>query len=116
VHINRTPVSGRVTRVDFVPGTFFAAYRPEARGNEHSEIWLDHEGEVVVARQVVGVMARRVVCRLKAGDRVAAGARLGLMKFGSRMDVFVPMSASLATSVGRTVRGGETVIARLAAR
>jgi phosphatidylserine decarboxylase len=116
VHINRTPVAGTVTRVDYVPGTFFAAYRPESRRNEHSEIWLEHEGETVVARQVVGVMARRVVCRLKAGDRVAAGARLGLMKFGSRMDVFVPMSARLATSEGRTVRGGETVIARLAAR
>jgi phosphatidylserine decarboxylase len=116
VHINRTPVSGTVKRVDFVPGTFFAAYRPEARRNEHSEIWLEHDGALVVARQVVGVMARRVVCRLKAGDRVAAGARLGLMKFGSRMDVFVPMSACLATSEGRTVRGGETVIARLATR
>jgi phosphatidylserine decarboxylase len=116
VHINRTPVAGTVTRVDYVPGTFFAAYRPESRRNEHSEIWLEHEGETVVARQVVGAMARRVVCRLKAGDRVAAGARLGLMKFGSRMDVFVPMSARLATSEGQTVRGGETVIARLAAR
>jgi phosphatidylserine decarboxylase len=116
VHINRTPVSGTVRRVDYVPGTFFPAYRPEAGRNEHSEIWLDHDGETVVARQVVGVMARRVVCRLKAGDRVAAGARLGLMKFGSRMDVFLPMSASLATSTGDTVRGGETVIARLAAR
>ena len=116
MHINRTPVAGTVTRVDYVPGTFFAAYRPESRRNEHSEIWLEHEGETVIARQVVGVMARRVVCRLKAGDRVAAGARLGLMKFGSRMDVFVPMSASLATSEGTTVRGGETVIARLAGR
>jgi phosphatidylserine decarboxylase len=116
VHINRTPVAGIVQRVDFVKGTFFAAYRPESGRNEHSEIWLEHEGETIVARQVVGVMARRVVCRLKAGDRVAAGARLGLMKFGSRMDVFVPMSARLATSEGRIVRGGETVIARLAAR
>jgi phosphatidylserine decarboxylase len=116
VHINRTPVAGTVTRVNYVPGTFFAAYRPESRRNEHSEIWLEHEGEAVVARQVVGAMARRVVCRLKAGDRVAAGARLGLMKFGSRMDVFVPMSARLAISEGQTVRGGETVIARLAAR
>jgi len=116
VHINRTPVAGTVTRVDYVPGTFFAAYRPESGRNERSEIWLDHNGETIVARQVVGVVARRVVCRLKAGDRVAAGARLGLMKFGSRMDVFVPMSAGLATSEGRTVRGGETVIARLAAR
>ena len=116
VHINRTPVAGTVTRVDYVPGTFFAAYRPESGRNERSEIWLDHNGETIVARQVVGVVARRVVCRLKAGDRVAAGARLGLMKFGSRMDVFVPMSAGLTTSEGRTVRGGETVIARLAAR
>ena len=116
VHINRTPVAGTVTRVDYVPGTFFAAYRPESGRNEHSEIWLEHEGETIIARQVVGVMARRVVCRLKAGDRVAAGARLGLMKFGSRMDVFLPMTASLAVSAGRTVRGGETVIARLAAR
>jgi len=116
VHINRTPVAGTVTRVDYVPGTFFAAYRAESGRNEHSEIWLEHERETIVVRQVVGVMARRVVCRLKAGDRVAAGARLGLMKFGSRMDVFVPMSARLATSEGRTVRGGETVIARLAGR
>lgn len=116
VHINRTPVSGTVARVEYVPGAFFAAYRPEARRNEHSEIWLDHDGETVVARQVVGVLARRVVCRLKAGDHVVAGARLGLMKFGSRMDVFVPPSASILTSAGCRVRGGETVIARLAAR
>lgn len=116
VHINRTPVAGTVERVDYVAGTFFPAYKPESRRNEHSEIWLNHDGETVVARQVVGVMARRVVCRLKAGDRVAAGARLGLMKFGSRMDVFVPPTATLEASAGTTVRGGETVIARLAAR
>ena len=116
VHINRTPVAGTVQRVEYVPGTFFPAYKPESRQNEHSEIWLSHDGEVVVARQVVGVMARRVVCRLKAGDQVAAGARLGLMKFGSRMDVFVPPTATLEASAGATVRGGETVIARLAAR
>lgn len=116
VHINRTPVAGTVTRVDYVPGTFFPAYRAEASQNEHSEIWLDHSGQTVIARQVVGVMARRVVCRLRAGDLVPAGARLGLMKFGSRMDVFLPMSATLTTTTGATVRGGETVIARLADR
>jgi len=116
VHINRTPVAGTVTKVEYVPGTFFPAYRAEASQNEHSEIWLDHGGQTIVARQVVGVMARRVVCRLKAGDRVAPGARLGLMKFGSRMDVFVPLSATLLTSEGATVRGGETLIARLAAQ
>jgi phosphatidylserine decarboxylase len=116
VHINRVPVAGRVTRVDYVPGTFVPAYRAGASANEHSEIWMDHDGQTIVIRQVVGVMARRVVCRLRAGDLVPAGARLGLMKFGSRMDVFLPMSATLTTTTGATVRGGETVIARLADR
>ena len=68
---------------------------------------------MVVARQVVGVMARRVVCRLVAGDRVAVGDRIGLMKFGSRMDVFMPPSTTLSVSTGQRVRGGETIIARL---
>ena len=113
VHINRAPVSGRVTRVEYRRGTFRPAYRPDAHQNEQSEIWFDHEGQAIVARQVVGVLARRVVCRLKPGDLVPAGGRLGLMKFGSRMDVFVPMSATLAVAPGQRVRGGETIIARL---
>jgi len=114
VHINRTPVSGTVTRVLYRPGTFLPAYRPNAHGNEQSEIWINHGGQFVVARQVVGRMARRVVCRLEAGATVDAGARFGLMKFGSRMDVFMPMSATLLVTAGQRVRGGETVIARLA--
>jgi phosphatidylserine decarboxylase len=114
VHINRTPVAGRVTRVDYVPGTFRAAYQPGAHANEHSEIWIDHRGTTIVARQVVGVLARRVVCRVKAGDELAAGERIGLMKFGSRMDVFVPIDATLAVARGDRVRAGVTVIARLA--
>jgi phosphatidylserine decarboxylase len=114
VHINRAPVSGRVTRVDYRAGTFLPAYRAEAHHNEQSEIWFDHDGQAVVARQVVGMLARRVVCRLRPGETVPAGARLGLMKFGSRMDVFVPMSATLTVTSGQHVRGGETVIARLA--
>lgn len=113
VHINRTPVAGRVTRVDYVPGTFVPAYREDATRNEHSEIWIDHDGQPVVARQVVGVLARRVVCRVKTGDDLAAGERIGLMKFGSRMDVFVPPTATLTVAAGESVRGGETVIARL---
>jgi phosphatidylserine decarboxylase len=114
VHINRAPVSGRVTKVEYRPGTFRAAYRPEAHANEQSEIWFDHGGQTVVVRQVVGVLARRVVCRLAPGDVVPAGARLGLMKFGSRMDVFLPMSATLAVAARERVRGAETIIARLA--
>jgi phosphatidylserine decarboxylase len=116
VHINRTPVSGTVQRVEYVPGTFLPAYRHDAHRNEHSEIWIDHDGVTIVARQVVGAMARRVVCRVKAGDRLAAGARIGLMKFGSRMDVFVPLTATVEVRVGAKVRAGETVLARLASQ
>ena len=113
VHINRTPVSGRVTRVLYQPGTFLPAYKPEASRNERSEIWFDHGGVAVVARQVVGILARRVVCRLQPGQDVDAGDRLGLMKFGSRMDVFVPPTATLTVTPGQKVRGAETVLARL---
>ena len=114
VHINRMPVGGRVTRVEYRAGTFLPAYQPLAHGNEQSEIWIDHDGQAVVARQVVGMMARRVVCRVQEGTVVTAGARFGLMKFGSRMDVFMPMTATVLVTKGQKVRGGETIIARLA--
>jgi phosphatidylserine decarboxylase len=114
VHVNRIPASGRVTRVTFRPGRFLPAYRHESgRENERSEIWIDHQGQAVVARQVVGMLARRVVCRVAAGAEVHAGDRFGIMKFGSRMDVFVPTTATLQVAVGDMVRGGETVIAVL---
>jgi len=113
VHINRAPVSGRVTHVAYQPGSFLPAYKLESAKNERSEIWFDHHGTPIVARQVVGMLARRVVCRLTPGDTVAAGDRLGLMKFGSRMDVFVPMTATIVVSTGQTVRAAETVLARL---
>jgi phosphatidylserine decarboxylase len=116
VHINRTPVPGRVHRVSYVPGTFKAAFKPDSHANEHSEIWIDHDGVIVVVRQVVGVLARRVVCRLKAGDEVATGQRIGLMKFGSRMDVFVPLSSTLMVKAGDRVTAGVSIIARLPAR
>ena len=114
VHVNRVPVSGRVTRVLLTRGRFLPAYRHDAAtANERSEIWIDHAGQVVVARQIVGILARRVVCRIKNGETVQAGQRFGVMKFGSRMDVFVPDNAEVTVRVGQTVRGGETVIAVL---
>lgn len=114
VHINRAPLAGRVTRVEYRPGRFLPAYKPESRENEQNELWLDHEGQPVVVRQVVGVLARRIVCRVAEGDDVATGERIGLMKFGSRMDVFLPPSADLRVRVGDRVRGGETLLAVLA--
>jgi len=114
VHVNRIPVGGRVTRVSYTPGKFLPAYREDAgSANERSEIWIDHRGQTIVARQIVGVLARRVVCRAQHGAEVRAGERFGIMKFGSRMDVFLPPGATLRVRVGDRVRGGETVIAVL---
>jgi phosphatidylserine decarboxylase len=113
VHINRTPVAGRILKATLVPGTYQPAYRRDAYRNAHSELWIETPGGPVVARQVVGVLARRIVCRVKPGDRLAAGARIGLMKFGSRMDVFVPATAVVTVTSGAHVRAGETTIARL---
>ncbi|MDE3156778.1 MAG: phosphatidylserine decarboxylase family protein [Acidobacteriota bacterium] len=114
VHVNRLPVGGRITRVDFRPGRALPAYRPKAADvNERSEVWIDHDGQAVVARQIVGILARRVVCRAHEGDVVRTGDRFGVMKFGSRMDVFLPPAARLEVTVGQMVRGGETVIATL---
>jgi phosphatidylserine decarboxylase len=114
VHINRVPVSGRITRVSYTPGKFLPAYAHDAAtANERSEIWIDHDGQSIVARQIVGVLARRVVCRVKTGAEVRAGDRYGVMKFGSRMDVFLPMSAEITVQVGAAVRAAESVIAVL---
>ena len=114
VHVNRVPASGRITKVSFQRGRFLPAYhRDAASTNERSEIWIDHQGQFVVARQIVGILARRVVCRAKTGTDVQAGDRYGVMKFGSRMDIFVPVTATLKVTVGDMVRGGQTVIAVL---
>ena len=113
VHINRTPVEGRVTKIDYRPGSFLPAYRESANDNELNEVWMDYRGRPVVFRQVVGMLARRIVCRVHEGDVLERGQRVGLMKFGSRMDVFLPTDAELRVSVGDNVVGGETVLATL---
>ena len=113
VHMNRIPVEGRVTRIEYKAGKFLPAYNEASNDNETNEIWIDHHGQTVVVRQVVGILARRIVCRVSEGQTLARGERIGLMKFGSRMDVFLPMAADLRVSVGEQVVGGETVLAVL---
>jgi phosphatidylserine decarboxylase len=113
VHINRSPVAGRITRIEYREGSFLPAYKESANDNELNEIWIESDGRTIVFRQVVGILARRIVCRVGEGDVVARGERIGLMKFGSRMDVFLPVEAELLVSVGQRVVGGETVLARL---
>lgn len=113
VHINRIPVGGRVTRIDYRAGRFLPAYGQAANDNELNEIWIDHNGRTIVVRQVVGILARRIVCRVSEGDELQRGDRIGLMKFGSRMDVFLPPDAELLVAIGQRVVGGETWIANL---
>ena len=117
VHINRAPYGGRVSEVVERPGRWLAAYKHEsAHLNERSDITVEREvdGQVrrVHFRQIVGLMARRVVTRVSTGDELTTGQRVGLMKFGSRMDVFVPPECDLLVATGERVVAGETVIAR----
>ena len=114
VHVNRMPVSGRVRKVRYHPGRFLPAYRADAGDlNEYTEVWLDHGAQTIVVRQVVGILARRIVCRVKEGDTVEGGQRFGVMKFGSRMDVFVPIGSIITVKVGDHVVGAVSVIAEL---
>ncbi len=115
VHVNRVPASGRITRVEFTRGRFLPAYRPDAaRVNERSEIWIDHGGQTIVARQIVGVLARRVVCRAGEGRR---GARRRPLRRDEVRIAHGRVPAADArrfvVTVGERVRGGETVIAVL---
>ena len=114
VHVNRTPVEGTVTHVEYHPGKFLPAYKVEAgQLNEWTEVWFERQGRAVVCRQIVGILARRIVCRLKAGDTVERGQRFGVMKFGSRIDLFVPRDARILTKAGDRVVAGETVLAQV---
>ena len=117
VHINRSPYGGRVVSVTHVPGRYLAAYRAaSATQNERTDIVVERvvagETRRVVYRQLVGQLARRIVTRIHAGDDVATGERIGLMKFGSRMDVFLPSDVTLEVTKGRRAVAGETVLGR----
>ena len=120
VHMNRSPYGGRVVDVTHTPGRFLAAYRAEsAMRNERSEIVVERvvRGATrrVVYRQLVGQLARRIVTRIEPGDEVRTGERMGLMKFGSRMDVFLPPEVVLEVTKGKHAVGGETVLGRFPA-
>jgi phosphatidylserine decarboxylase len=111
VHVNRAPLAGLVVGVEYRPGAKLAAYRAEAsEQNERTSISIQGDGARVVVRQIAGVLARRIVCRVQPGDRLASGQRFGLIKFGSRTDLIVPAAARLQVKVGDHVRGGETVM------
>lgn len=114
VHINRTPVEGKVEEVQYQPGKFLAAYKQEAsQDNEQNALRIvDGEGRKVGVVQVAGVLARRIVCRVKQGDTLDRGERFGLIMFGSRTDLYVPDGCHIQVVEGERVKGGETIVAR----
>lgn len=113
VHVNRAPVAGRVALIEHVPGQFLQAFRPAASEvNEHNLIGLESAHGNVLVKQVAGVLARRVVCWVRPAQVLQAGERLGVIKFGSRVDLFLPSGAEPAIKAGAHTRAGETVVAR----
>jgi phosphatidylserine decarboxylase len=114
VHINRAPYAGYVRAVTYTPGKFLAAYHGEAsQVNEANVVALEHAGYTFVVKQIAGVLARRIVCRVQPGDVLEKGQRFGLIRFGSRTDLILPPEAEVLVSVGESVRGGESVLAIL---
>lgn len=113
VHVNRAPCDGKVSVVKYSPGKYMAAYKDEAPiKNENIAMVLQGEKCGVLVRQVAGFVARRAVCRVKAGDMLKQGERFGLIKFSSRLDVYLPKDARIMVKIGDKVKAGETVIAR----
>jgi phosphatidylserine decarboxylase len=114
VHVNRAPVGGVVTVCEFRKGEFMNAMKAESvLNNEQTLITIDAGGYEVSFKQIAGLLARRIVCNLKVGDRVERGQRMGLIKFGSRVDVLIPAAANLKVKTGARVKGGSTVLAVL---
>jgi len=114
VHVNRIPVTGQVVRLNYRPGKFKAAFMESASEvNERFEIEIITDKGNVTIHQIAGILARRVVCRLKDKQLVKKGDRFGLIRFGSRVDLFLPVTSQVDVKKGQKVIGGETVIGRL---
>ncbi|HEY8996256.1 MAG TPA: phosphatidylserine decarboxylase [Edaphobacter sp.] len=114
VHVNRCPVGGRVTLVEFRKGAFMNAMNPDSvLANEQTLVTIDAGDYEVSFKQIAGLLARRIVCNLKVGDVVQRGDRMGLIKFGSRVDVLLPAESELKIKKGMKVKGGSTVLAEI---
>lgn len=114
VHVQRVPVEGAVVAARFTAGRKVAAFRADAGevNENHLTVLRRDNGDLVGVRQIAGLVARRVVCYLRVGDRVTRGRHLGLIKFGSRVDLLVPSSYRLLVGVGERLRNGETAVAQ----
>lgn len=112
VHVNRSPIAGTVRQVDYRPGKFHvASWTPASRENERNEIVVEGEGTRVVFRQIAGILARRIEFWQKPGDRLERGQRVGMIRFGSRVEIFFPCCYQVQVKAGEHVRGGSSVLA-----
>lgn len=116
LHVNRYPASGIITSAKYIPGKYLMAFNPKSsEENERSVFHLQTAGGTVVYTQITGFLARRIVYDTKTGDRVTVGNRFGMMKFGSRMDLFLPENARVEVKPGQSVVSCKDIIARLTA-
>ncbi len=115
VHINRIPCNGMVEAVEYQPGLFLVASKPEAtlRNEQNAVMIRAAEGAKVLCVQVAGLIARRIACWVAAQEHAIRGERFGLIRFGSRMDTFLPIGTNLRVAVGDRVKGGETILGEL---
>lgn len=115
VHVNRAPIAGKITQVKYKEGKFLSANLLEAssENERNSAVVQTANGDKVVFVQVAGLVARRIISDLKEGQDVVAGERYGIIRFGSRADIYLPKSAKVKVLVGQTMVGGETVIGEL---
>ena len=113
VHINRSPIAGSVKKLEYIRGKKLPATKNEASFvNERNSLTIEGEKLTVVCTQIAGILARRIVCRVKEGDNLTIGERFGLIKFSSRTDLLMPVDVDLAVKIGDKVKGGVTIIAR----
>ncbi len=113
VHTNRSPIDGKVTYLQHHPGAFLDARHPEATSKNEAMTWAFHgERATLVVRQITGAIARRIVPWSKLGDTLKKGERFGMIRFGSRTEVYMPLSCEVIVKIGDKVKGGETIIAR----
>jgi phosphatidylserine decarboxylase len=113
VHVNRVPIGGRIASVEYQRGRFLLAHQEKASlQNEQNTLTIESQDAVVVIKQIAGLVARRIVCNKNVGDRVEKGERFGLIKFGSRMDMFLGPEWSVTVRPGDRVKGGSSIVAR----
>jgi phosphatidylserine decarboxylase len=114
VHVNRHPISGTVNYFRYHPGKYLVAWHPKSSSeNERTTVVIDNGEEEVLLRQIAGAMAKRIVNYCEEGQSVMQGTELGFIKFGSRVDLFLPLNAKIEVEMGQKVKGNKTIIARL---